>query len=288
VEAVTGVTIAQLVAAARVEGYQITVRTIRDWSARGLLDRPTRRSLGRGKGSATGLYSHNQQQLLFALLHHRPGNDVSSLARIPVALWLYFGDEYVTLAHARRAFRTWLHDPRSSQKNARFSARRLVEQLDNPAATPAARRHLRDVVEQIAYTGRDNKTQLTDAVRAVFEPNGGRVIRALGHPAAPVTTEAVVELIEARLLAASLVTTNGFTDDDFPRARDDLRISVAEYTAQHSELSRMSSTLYEHPTLERLMNQCCATLLAILGLRRQYPRPAGQPPRHIILSVPLR
>jgi hypothetical protein len=289
VAAGSGLTITKLVAAIQTEGYQITSRTIRDWSARGLLDYPARRSLGRGKGSSAATYSRHQLHLTLTLLKHRPDNDIPNLARIPVALWIYFGDEYVSLAQTRRAFATWLGDARSSLKAAQISARRLVETLNNPAATPQARRHLHELVAEIAYTGRRNRNELEHAVQAVFEPGASIVVRARGHPSAPLTSESVVGLIEARLLAASLVHSGGFSDEEFVHARDDLRISIAEYAAQHGELVQTDPAMYEHTTFELLVNESCANLLAVLGLRRQYPRPTNhQPPRTIRLNVPLR
>lgn len=284
-----GMTITELVASARASGYQITERTIRDWTARGLIDHPQRRALGRGKGSAQALYDYNQQQLLLALLHHRSSNDVPNLARIPLALWAYFGDDYVNTHHARRALATWLGDARSSLKTAKLSATRVLEQLDHPAATPDARRELRDLLTDIAYTGRQEQTRLITAVRAVYEPDSDKIARAIGHPAAPITTEAVVGLIEARLTAARLIKTNQYTDADLVQARDDLRVSVAEYAAQHSELAQAHPTLYEQPTFEVLANQVGGNLLTVLGLRRLHPDALIAPPaRHVTINLPLR
>lgn len=282
-------TIAELVDFARSAGYQITERTIRGWTARGLLDQPHRRALGRGKGSAHALYDHNQQQLLLALLHHRPSNDVPNLARIPLALWVYFGDDYVTTRHARRAFATWLGDARSSLKTAKLSASRVLERLDHPLATAEARRELRDLLSDIAYTGRYERTTLIAAVRAVYEPDSDKVARAIGHPVAPITTEAVVGLIEARLEAARAVQSAQLTDADLVHARDDLRVSVAEYAAQHAELVQAHPTLYEQPTFEVLANQVGGNLLTVVGLRRLNPVAViARPGRHVTLNVSLR
>jgi hypothetical protein len=84
-------------------GYEITVRLIRDWAQAGLLDRPRKRPAGRGRGSNQALYPANQRELLLTLLSKRAGNGISSLARIPVGIWMYWGDEYVPLRQARRA-----------------------------------------------------------------------------------------------------------------------------------------------------------------------------------------
>ena len=45
----------------------------------------------------------SQRNLFLTLLHHRSGNGINSLARIPVGIWMYWGDEYVPLRQVRRA-----------------------------------------------------------------------------------------------------------------------------------------------------------------------------------------
>src|SRR5260370_18468065 len=92
-------------------GYEIPIRLIRDWTQAGLLDRPRKRPAGRGRGSSQALYPANQRKLLLTLLSKRPGNGISSLARIPVGIWMYWGDDYVPLRQARRAMLTWIGDP---------------------------------------------------------------------------------------------------------------------------------------------------------------------------------
>src|SRR5487761_1316704 len=79
-------TIGDLVADATAAGYQANARLIRDWIEHGLLDYPQRRPAGKGHGSAPALYPASQRNLLLTLLHHRPGNSISSLARIPVGI----------------------------------------------------------------------------------------------------------------------------------------------------------------------------------------------------------
>ena len=142
-------TVDDLVADAAEAGYQITVRLVRDWTQAGLLDRPHKRPAGKGHGSRQALYPENQRKLLLTLLSKRPGNGIPSLARIPVGIWMYWGDEYEPLRQARRAMLTWIGDPRSSLRRASETARTILGQLDNPAATPAARRQLRKVLTDI-------------------------------------------------------------------------------------------------------------------------------------------
>jgi len=101
-------TIDQLVADAAGNGCHVGVRMIRDWTELGLLDYPQRLGAGKGHGSRQAMYSANQRNLFLTLLHHRPNNKIRSLARIPVGIWTYWGDDYVPTSQARRAMNTWL------------------------------------------------------------------------------------------------------------------------------------------------------------------------------------
>jgi hypothetical protein len=146
---------------------------------------------------------------------------VRTLARLPVGLWLYRGDEHVPLRQALRAFMTWLGDPRT--------------------ATPAARRTLIDVVAGIAYTARVDVDQLETAVRAVFEPGNSPLRRAIGHPAVPITADAVVQLIRVRLTAVERLTEGTVTDDDFVRARQNHLVASPSIHASSRNWTTMRS-----------------------------------------------
>ena len=97
----------ELVALARERGTPVSPRLITDWVQLGLLDHPTRRGLGRGRGTVAG-WPENQVRLWGLLLEKRPGlKHMATLCSIPVSLWLYFGDDYVRLPQVRRAMITW-------------------------------------------------------------------------------------------------------------------------------------------------------------------------------------
>ncbi len=268
-------TINDLIVDARGDGHAITARLVRDWTEAGLLDSPQRRPRGKGHGSFLALYPANQRMLLLTLLHHRPDNGIASLARIPVGIWMYWGDEYVPLRQARRAFMTWLGDPRVSQQKAKDSARALLGQLDNPAASTAARRQLIQVVADVAYTGRADFEVLERAVRDVFEPDSVRVRRALGHPAAPITADSVIDLIRARLAAVGLLHAGTVSDESFVQARQAHLMVFHEYIGQQPVLARSAPqhlpSIYERPNWEAMLNSCCSDLLTVLGLEILYP-----------------
>lgn len=275
-------TIDQLIADAAGCGHQINARVIRDWTQAGLLDYPQKRSAGRGQGSRQALYSENQRNLLLTLLVHRPTNGISSLARIPVGIWMYWGEEYVALAQVRRAMGTWLGDPRVSHRQARATAREMLRQLDNPAATEAARRELIETLSESAYTGPDRVDfdKLERAVRAVFEPGSDQIRRAVGHPAAPMTAESMVETIRARCVGAQRLIAGQITDEEFLAARHAHLVGYADYVMQRSVFARMAPAdhpdMYEPVTAEIALNSCCGYLLTNLGLNSLHPEAAAR------------
>ena len=283
-------TIDQMVADAAARGHQVTIRLVRDWTEAGLLDYPQRRPAGKGRGSRQALYPANQRNLFLTLLHHRSGNGISSLARIPVGIWMYWGDEYVPIRQVRRAMNTWLGDPRASMRRARETAVEMSRQLDNPAATSAARRELREALADLAYTGRADFGRLERAITEVFEAGFGTLRRAVGHPAAPVMADSVIVMLRARLRAVDLLREGKVTDEDLYAARHGHQVAYAEYAARQRFFAMHAPAenpgMYEAVTAENALNACCGHLLTTIGLASLFPERASQinaapaPPGH--------
>ena len=271
-------TINDLVADAATAGHTITPRLIRDWTEHGLLDYPQQRQAGKGHGSAPALYPASQRNLLLTLLHHRPGNHISSLARIPVSIWMYWGEEYVPLRHARRALMTWLGDARASRHKAKDAAHAILGKIDSPQATAQDRRELIHVLTEAGWTGRPDFTRMERAVRAVFEPGYNHVRRAAGHPAAPMMTGSMIEVMKARLTAATALQNGHVGDEALTSARDAHLFAYAEYAASQpffaAALPRGSAQLYEPVTAEETLSNCCGHLLSTIGLQLMYPENA--------------
>lgn len=277
-------TIDDLVGDAASKGYRVTIRLIRDWTAAGLLDNPIRRSAGKGHGALKALYPATQRELFITLLHHRRTNGIRSLAKIPIAIWLLYGEDYVALGQARTALRTWLDDAKGSKAASRQAAKQLLGQLDHPDATTTARRELREVLTDIAYTGRNDPVRLEAAIRRVFEPGFTNLKRAVGHPTAPLTADVVTDLIGARLAGARLLNEGKVSDDELLAARRMYLLTRAEYAARQPILVGTTPPgqpqIYEAPTLEAMINLCCEDLLTIIGLEsRSLFTPAHHPLR---------
>jgi hypothetical protein len=284
-------TIEDMVADATAAGYQVTERLIRDWTQHGLLDYPQKRSAGKGHGSAPALYPANQRNLLLTLLYHRPGKNISSLARIPVCIWMYWGEEYVPLRQAHRALLRHLGDPqagsryardapRASKDRARAVAREVLSQMDNPQATPRARGELLEALTETAYTGRPDFERLERAVSAVFDAGTTQIRRAIGHPSAPVTTEALVTGVRARLTAIEALVTGQVTGETLTRARDAHLFAYADYIARYPILAAAAPPvvpqLYAPITADDTVSNCCRHLMLTLGMELMYPEQAEQ------------
>ncbi len=274
-------TIDEVVTDAAVSGHTVTARLVRDWTEAGLLDYPRHRPSGKGHGSRQSLYSELQRKLFLTLLHHRAaGNGIASLARIPVGIWMYWGDDFVPVRQVRRAMLTWIGDPRASMRKARDTAKEVARQLDNPAATPAARRELREALADIAYTGRADFGRLERAVAAVFDAGYGTLSRAVGDPGAPVMTASVIDALKARLTAVDQVIQGKLTDEDYYAARRRHLAAYTEYASRQQYFARSAPAdnpgMYEPVTAEAALNACCGHLLTTIGLSALYPEGAGR------------
>ncbi|GAA1625277.1 hypothetical protein [Catellatospora bangladeshensis] len=273
-------TIEQLVSDAAAHGHAVGVRLIRDWTEQGLLDYPLRRSAGKGHGSHPALYSANQRNLFLTLLHHRANNKIKSLARIPVGIWMYWGDEFVPTSQARRAMITWLGDPRASKQQAKQSAQEILRQIDNRDASIAAKRELLDALTDIAYTARPDHSRLERAVRGVFDPTGSKIRRAIGHPAAPMMADSVIDLIKARLAAVARLRAGKVTDEELVRARHLHLVTFAGYALQQPGLAAAAPStvpdMYEPVTAEAALNRSCGDLLTTLGMAELHPEHAAR------------
>jgi hypothetical protein len=266
-----------LVKDARAAGFEATGRLIADWVELGLLDRPARRPLGRGRGSEKAVWPETQKGLLLTLLLLRPSvSRIAPLANVPVWTWLAFGEEWVPIRQARRALGTWCGHhhvrPGTSATEAKRMARQFMETVVQPHTHPHDRGALRRIVEDSLTTMTFNRDEFRDAVRRVFDPkNEGRTI---GPAGAPLTTDVVVGGIEARFVA--LQNLDEFTDDEYGHARLVYLTTKEMYADEWQTLASDPETGHMHPamTLDREVNRACYDLLSILGLNFISPEGA--------------
>jgi hypothetical protein len=277
-------TIDDLIADAVGRGHQVTARLVTDWVGHGLLDHPARRPKGRGKGSGKALYPRSQRLLFLTLLDKRQQGavHVRALAQVPIFLWLYWGEDYVPVRQALRALTTWLGDTRANRDRARQAADSMLGVLDHPSATAAARRELKDVLAEIAYTGRLDRDHLERAVVQVFEPPAafGRLSRAVGHPGAPLTAQTVIRLIEARVAAATEVQAGRVSEEQLTRCRQVHLATRSEYLALLPSIAdpvwgaprQLYTDLLGPNALQIWFDRCGTDLLTVIGLEIQAGR----------------
>lgn len=275
-------TLDDMIEDAHAAGFDIQKRTVTDWIARGLLDRPRRR--GAGRGSRPGLHSENQRKLFLLLLTKREEMPkLPALALIPLTIWLWWGDEWVPRRQALKALMTWFGDGARSKEVCQGAARGLLQQLDHPMASETARTRLVRTFAQISYRGGMSDTdraELETAVRAVFEPPSvfrtTGMVRAVGPHALPLTIEAV--LAKASAVAAAMQTLRGkhVTEELLGQAKALYQKSKHEYAELRPALAAHTdgplSGLFSERTVEEEVNDVGNDLVFGIGLLLTSPR----------------
>lgn len=226
-----GYTADDLIAAARKAGYpDLTARAITDWVQRGLLDRPTRQSKGRGQGSAKGTFPEAQKDLLLLLLDKRSDNPgVMQLQVVPIAIWLYWGDDYVPTRQVLRALTKWAkHNETSSESRAREGIEALLAQLVHPDASETARRAFNRTLMQAATSQTRIPNDLSKRISDVVDPHDEG--RTPGPPGIPLNPDALVRSWLMQRRAMRKLIAGDVRNGDLERAREELRRAMAEYT----------------------------------------------------------
>lgn len=263
-------TIDDLIADSERLGYPLTERAIRDWIERGLIDHAPARGagLGRGSGSERAMFTPNQRQLLQSLIPHRKrGASPKSLTSIPIYLWLYWGDDYVSIRQVRRALRTFAPNPRMTVKQARIAADGILAQWDNPNAEARARIRLRQEVIESCTRAVVNEERLSNALAAVFSPGGYRATSVLPDPAEFVThVKYRVELVR-RL--------DELTDEDYIRARREHAYHWNVYLGgqrqeMHGQASPHLQAMFNEPDISDVVNNSGSTVMTLLALAMQH------------------
>jgi len=267
-------TAAELVEAAHQAGFEVKPRLITDWESLGLLDSPRKRPLGRGRGSDKAVWPERQKDLFLSLLHHRSTvNRVAGLANIPVWVWLAYGDEWIRLRQARKALATWCGRHRSrpglSHAEARRMSRQFAETVVQPHSRPADIAKLRRVVESSIEAMAFDRDSFRDTVRHVFDPHDEG--RTIGPSGAPIHTDLVVRLVEARF--AALRALDGLSDYHWESARLVYISTKVSYAGEQPTFAGdpLTGRFHEPPSFERDINGACIDLLTILGMSLLAP-----------------
>lgn len=245
-----------------------------DWTVRGLLDHPKKRPLGYARGSLQALYTRQQRDLFLVLLDKRRdgATRIKSLARIPIWLWLYYGDDWVPTRQVSRTLKTWLGDYSASRQTAARDATAMLELFDHPDATPSARRRLHLTLTEVARNRRIiDRAGLGRAARDVFEPAAviGEVRRGAGPSTMPVNADVLVACIEARLAGARAIYGARLDEEFLNRARNEFSTSQTEYNRMLPRLSaeagNQHASIFCASTPESQLRDCANDFLTLLG-----------------------
>ncbi len=269
-----------LIAEAKAKGYDVSARLITDWVQLGLLDRPEKHGLGRGRGFIA-VWAEAQCHLFLTLLDkRREAKRIGPLCNIPVWLWLFWGDAYVPLRQVRRALRTWGEFqgvPRKgvAWKHGRKAGENFINQIGHPDAAKKDRKALQDAIAGMLYRGEFDRQRLLPLVRRVFDPHDTGKSR--GPAGSQFSPEDIVTLIEARYEA--LHELDKLDDSLFEWARFTYLTGLQEYQRDRPQLAADPDLgkLFTQPDLNEMVLGSCSHLITLLGSALVFPMsaPAG-------------
>jgi hypothetical protein len=241
-----------------------TGRLITDWASLGLLDKPVPRSRGRGKG-VERTWSENQLRLFLVLLDkRREVRHVGALCNVPVMLWLYWRTDYVPVRQVRKALRTYNRPLlATSARAARQNARRVIAQLGAPNMKRQDKTDLTNAIVTATGGGDFRRHALLDPARRIFDPdNQGRRV---GPQGATIRAESWVNVIEAKVVAASIL--DDLDDDLFEQARLQHHAMMAHYVEQQPGFAQDPDIgeTFQSPTLDWLANNACDQITTTIG-----------------------
>ncbi len=267
-------TLAELLEDAAAVGWRTNERMLRDWTAKGLLAAPERRSLGRGHGQAPGLYSSKQRAMFRWLAEHRaqgPRNE--RLAAAVIYTWLYHEDDWVSNEQALPALRTVVGNPKKSDRLARRAAESLVSSIDLRAAPAVLCKSLSDELRNQLQRGRIDSARLRSRVAAVFDLPAIVVVR--GPAGARMSADILVDLLATR--AAGVARLQDTTVTEMAAARHEHRVTWAQYSAARPALYREAAAdikqLFAKPGEQQLLDGAAPTVLYLLGVLDRRPDP---------------
>ncbi|MFF8320578.1 hypothetical protein ACF06V_25815 [Streptomyces bobili] len=268
---------------AHTAGFNIQKRTIHSWIAHGLLDKPSRR--GAGRGSRPGLHSASQRELFLLLLSKREKTTkLSDLALIPLAIWLWSGDDWVPSRQAVKAFMTWFRNGGEQRKDlCRDSALKALEQIDHPLASQTARNRFVRLFEEAAYRGRVDATERQEfekATRAVFEPpsvfHSTGMARAIGPHAMPITADTMLERIFSEIEGLTVIRDVGVSERLLRQARVHYCQTKLEYAeirpALFGQSADSTSEMFVERTVQEEFNNVGRDLTIVIGALLMFPQ----------------
>lgn len=252
-----------MVEIATAKGRHPTERLLTDWQAAGLIDRPLKKGLGRGKG-IVALWPESQLRLWLLLLEkRRETTQVPNLCNIPVGLWLYFGDAYASMAQVRKCMTTWAERYGSSRghKLAKQTARTLLADLPVLSASKNVKAKLVSAMASVLLHGishDEDRRKLRDQLLGAIG----------GWSADSAKASAIVDLVLIRLLASHHLSNRSVPDHIFHWARVWHLFGLRNYieALDSGNLPTVSGVEFDRPDFNRLIPNACRDLMSAIGM----------------------
>ncbi|WP_454385274.1 hypothetical protein [Streptomyces sp. JNUCC 63] len=190
------------------------------------------------RGSDRRVFPPEQRRLFYELNCAKlrsPLVRVPHRTLIPVVLYMWcLDDTVVTDTQARRALRTYAQSAGiSSEARRQTTARKVVEQFAHPLATTDQRRAARLWIREGELTRRPNWDAVADALSTVASPWRSRglpeIVRGIGPPDAPVTTDHIVAMWELDWQINQQLAVESVEEQVLRRAREEHRCNWEEY-----------------------------------------------------------
>ncbi|MFF2954945.1 hypothetical protein ACFVVU_26805 [Kitasatospora sp. NPDC057965] len=266
-----------LVVDARELGVQASPRMITDYVEVGLLAPPQYRKTTQ-RGSDQRVFPPEQRRLFYELCRAKQRSTLPRVPHrtiIPVVLYMWLTDDTVIpVEQASRALRTHaLATGINAEARRRQSANQVIEQFAHPSATMAQRLRVAQLIRSGEQTQRPDWNALADALAVLASPwrveGPPEIVRGLGPPRMPITTDHVIAMWEARWAVTQKLRTESVPAAKLLTARTAARQSWAEYWVDRPALMREAGNLahiFDIPDdQEQLARQHVTGYLTVLG-----------------------
>lgn|GEM_PF-1343355 len=257
-------TLGDLIDEAKRAGFRPNKALVSRFVTVGLLDRADGTGPGY-KGGVRWTWPQSQRDLLLTLLDkHRTVRSPLSLANIPIAVWLLWGEGWVPLRQARRALETFAEVQKEAPRHDyRRAALKLVGELAQPRADFRAKDALVDTLVHSAQTRQFDAATIGPLLNAVV---GG------SEPTAQTDGPRTLGILEAQWAARSRF--HELTDGYFQWARMFALVGQASYARdwRHLASDPRFGQLNEPFDFEHVANSACRDVLFVLGMALVLPR----------------
>lgn len=241
------------------------LRLVTSWAKPGIIGNYTvlPRRIGGGSGSRKEWSDEQALVWLVALMWHKRRTSIAELCNLPVSMWLYQDEGFLSIPHVRQAMRTWLfrHEHKIREERNLADARWITRTIC-PRNTPGRIRFaLRDEIECVLTSQGLDFERLTRFLRHVLrDSNSGSW--------GPIDTPPETIALAVATKSIALRQYEELTDTDFERARLRHRTALPQYLSEHADLavSDEFDGMFKKGDSAALIKQACSDVCTLLGM----------------------